>query len=414
MNVLRWFPLLLAGCNVEAVRGDTGGVGPGEGGPCPDGITVVLSDFLSTQVALSTTDGVTQSESFVSTASVRSDGLSFALSGDVVLPTERPRSGRVVLLDRHGTNVVTFMDPVDGKVLGQLPVGTGFQSNPYDYLEIDEGRAYVARFGNNGISGREPFDQGSDLLIIDTLAPEIVGRVALPSSDDFPAHPSGLIRLDDQHVVVTLQRHAQALGSGAEDSMLAGIDSKTDSIVWQLVLDGLKNCGTARLAPSGRELAVACSGLITRDGETLGLEESGIVVLDTQRSPPVEMRRFGAGDIAGEPLQSEVAFFADGQVLLKTQTARGAGSDNRLIWLDLESGQARTVFTVDPSARGVGIGVTLGAVACAPGCSDYCLVADAAAGALQRLRVSDGRIEHIDSLAVERRVGLPPVGLCYR
>jgi hypothetical protein len=413
MHHARWLFVVLSACNVEAVQGDTGGVPRGDGGACPDGVAVVLSDYRSTQVALSTTEGTTQSESFVSTASVRSDGLSFALSGDVVLPNERPPSGRVVLIDRFGTNVVSFFEPTDGRVLGQLAVGTGFHSNPQDYIEVGAGRAYVSRYGNNELRGREPFDQGSDLLIIDTLVPEILDRIALPSSDEFPARPTGLTRLDARLVVVTLARLGREWAEG-EDSTLAAIDTTRDAIVWEVELTGLKNCGTARLAPDSERLVVACSGLITEDGASLGVEGSGVVVLDARETPAVEIRRYTALELAGDPVQSELAFFAADSLLLKTQTALGSAERNRLLSLDLASGEVRTVFTVS-AADNRSSGVTLGGIVCAPGCSDYCLVADAAAGALQRFRIGkDGAIEHTDTLPVERRVGLPPVGLSYR
>jgi hypothetical protein len=411
----RWWTLfLLYGCNVEALGGDTGGVPPGTGGPCPDGVTVVLSDYSSTQIALSALDGTTQSESFVSTASVRTDGLSFALSGDVVVPRQRPDSGRIVLIDSFGTNVLSFLEPTDGRVLAQLPLGTGFNANLRDYLEVDATRAYVSRFAQNQLPGREPFDQGSDVLIVDTRSPAILGRIELPSTPGFPAHPTGFQRLDERHVVLTLTRLSADLISGGESSSLIGLDTERDEIVWQLTLEGLKNCGSARLAPDGERLAVACTGLITDDGASRGIESSGLVLLDARSAPPRELWRRSAAELAGEALQSELGFATSDTLLFKTQTAVG-GSSNRLLSLELTSGQVETLFTAAPDARGAGQGLTLGGIACAPGCSDFCLVTDQGAGALQRLRRNaDGRLEHTDSLVVERRIGLPPVGLCYR
>lgn len=402
------------GCNVQALSGDTGGVAPGDGGPCPDGVTIVLSDYRSSQIALATVDGTTLSESFVSTASVKTDGLSFALSGDVVLPKTRPRSGRVVLLDRFGTNVVTWMDPTDGRVLGQLPLGTGFQSNPQDYFEVDAARAYVSRFGHNHLAGREPFDEGSDVLIVDTHEPAIVGRIALPSSSDVPARPGGFASLDARHVVLTLTRLGVTLSTG-DDSMLVGLDTEHDRVAWQLELEGLRNCGTARLSPDGSKLAVGCSGFITTAGESLEPEGSGLALLDARSSPPAELARYPALELAGEAIQTDLAFASDETLLFKTQTAVGSAAENRLLALDLARGSVHTLFTADPDTRGAGRGLTLASVVCAPGCSDYCLLADSGHGALQRLRVdARGDVEHVDTLRVERRIGLPPVALGYR
>lgn len=127
------------GCDVESTQQETSGIGdlddaqPGDkddtpsgssmdgmggGDPgkdtsseplaCPTGVSIVLSDYLSTQIALSDLDGNTLSESLISTGSSVSDGLAFAISGDVALPSSKTTSGHVVLLDRYGTNVITL------------------------------------------------------------------------------------------------------------------------------------------------------------------------------------------------------------------------------------------------------------------------------------------------------------------
>src|SRR5690606_35822633 len=87
--------------------------------------------------------GETQSASIISTASSETDGLAFALSGDVALPSAPADSGHLVLLDRFGTNVVSWIDPATAEVVSQLPVGTGFESNPQDYVEFGE-RAFIS------------------------------------------------------------------------------------------------------------------------------------------------------------------------------------------------------------------------------------------------------------------------------
>lgn len=400
----------LLGCNVEALSGDTGGVPRGDGGVCPDGAVVVLSDYRSSQVALTTVEGITLSESFVSTASVHTDGLAFALSGDTIVPGLRPPSDRVVLLDRLGTNVVTWLDPTTAEVLAQLPVGTGFDANPQDYVEVDADRAYVSRLGHNLLAGTEPFDAGSDLLIIDTRRPAIVGSIPLPSGPDLPARPTGFARLGPTEIAVTLTRLRIGFQEG-EDSMLVGVDTERDAPSFELVLDGAKNCGAAQLSPSGDRLAIACSGLVTVDGESQGLDSSGVLVFDALVRPPRLLQRFEAETFGGEPVQYESAFASEGFLLLKTQTPVGGSTRNRLLSLELASGRVETL--VESGRRGDGL--TLGTVACDPGCSNYCLVPDAAAGGLQRVRIrDDGSLEYLDLLTVEDRVGLPPRRLAYR
>src|SRR6185369_2040838 len=147
--------------------------------------------------------------------------VAFALSGDVVLPSTRPPSGRAVVIDRYGTNVVSFLIAETGALLGQLAVGTGFESNPQDYLELDERRALVSRWGENPVPGQKTFDEGGDLLVIDSVGLVIEDRIALPH-DDFPPRPAGLTRLGDQ-AVVTLQRMSIDIRSMG-DGRLVGID----------------------------------------------------------------------------------------------------------------------------------------------------------------------------------------------
>ncbi len=400
----------LLGCNVEALGGDTGGVARGDGGVCPDGAVVVLSDYGSSQVALTSVEGVTLSESFVSTASRQADGLAFALSGDTIVPGLRPPSGRVVLIDRFGTNVLTWLDPTTAEVLAQLPIGTGFESNPQDYIEIDATRAYVSRLGHNLLAGIEPFDEGSDLLIVDTRKPAIVGRIPMPSDSEVPARPTGFERLGPNEIVVTLTRLELGFQRG-EDSMLVGVDTTTDMPSFELLLEGAKNCGSARRSPSGTLLAVACSGLVTKDGESQGLESSGVLLFDAGERPPRLLQRFGAESFGGEPVQYEFAFASEAFLLLKTQTPVGGATQNRLLSLELASGRVETLV----ESGSAGDGLTLGTVTCDPGCSNYCLVADAAAGVLQRLRLrDDGAPEYLDRVTVEERIGLPPRRIAYR
>jgi len=370
----------------------------------------VLSDYRSTQIALSTVEGITQSESFFSTASAHTDGLAFAVSGDAIVPGLRPSSGRVVLIDRFGTNVLTWLDPTTAVVLAQLSVGTGFESNPQDYVEVSPGRAYVSRLGHNLLAGREPFDSGSDVLIVDTETPAIVGSIPMPGTDELPARPTGFVRLGPDEVAVTLTRLELGFQRG-EASVLVGIDTERDAPSFELALDGAKNCGAARLSPAGDRLAIACSGLVSADGESAGLDASGVLLFDATRRPPVLLRRFDASTFGGEPVQYEFAFASGDFLLLKTQTAVGGSTRNRLLSLALATGAVETLVE---SGR-IGDGLTLGTVVCDSGCSDYCLVADAAAGGLHRLRVrGDGTPEYIDLTPVEGRVGLPPRRIVYR
>lgn len=400
--VIPWLP----GCNLELVGAPTGGVSVIREPGCPAAALVVMSDFIASQVAISALDGETLSASFVSTASAPASGLAFALSGDISLPSTRPPSERVVIVDRYGTNVLTWLDPETAKVLAQLSVGTGFESNPQDYLELDERRALVSRWDENPAPGREPFDRGGDLLVIDTLEPDVENAIALPRPDEFPPHPGALVRVGEM-AVVTLERFARDFKS-AGHAMLVGVDPASESVAWSFVVDGVKNCGGLTLSPSAQKAALACTGFIDADGRAQNLDESALVVFDVTSDPPSELRRFSARELADEPLQNEVEFFSEAGVLVKTQTEfGGSGRGNRLLTVDLGSGQAETLA----EAGGAGRGIVFGGLLCTPGCGNVCLLADADRRVLRRWAIDAEGLEPLRDTHVEDRVGLPPRGL---
>jgi hypothetical protein len=395
-------------CNVRAVTHDECHAELEASATCAAAALVVMSDFGSTQVALSRLDGQTLCGSFISSARSETTPVSFALSGDVVLPSSRPPSGRAVLLDRYGTNVVSFLTRATGAIEAQLPLGTGFEANIQDYLEVDERLALVSRWDDNPVPGQQPFDEGGDLLLIDTLDPAILERVSLPREDDFPPHPAGLARVGDT-AVVTLQRFSRDVKSQG-DAMLVGVALDDRSVAWTLTLDGLKNCGALTLSPDGTLGALACTGFVDRTGKGTNLDESGLVVFDLGEAPPRELTRLPAESVAGEPIQSELEFFAPRRVLVKTQTALGADRNNRVLALDLDRGadSVETVLEAEPSDDGSGEGVVYGGLLCTPGCGDTCLIADADRGVLQRFTFDGDALVLQAPRAIAGSVGLPP------
>ena len=164
--------IALGACNAPPPPTATGGVtlpNPSAESACPLGIAVVSSDYVSSNVSVLDAEGSVVSESIISSGSA-SVGLNAALSGDVVLPLTAPLSHRLVLINRYPNSVITWVDPGSATVLHQLQVGTGFISNPHDYLELPGHKGYLSRFETNKQPGREPHDGGGDLSILDTEA----------------------------------------------------------------------------------------------------------------------------------------------------------------------------------------------------------------------------------------------------
>lgn len=409
-NVSSTAPQSTGGVDAGAV--DSGAVAASDAGDagtalaCDRGAVVLMTDYMSTQVALTKQDGTPLSTSFVSTASTKASGVAFALSGDVVLPNVRPPSGRVVLLDRYGTNVVTWLDPGTAKVLAQLPVGTGFESNPQDYVELDATRAYVTRFGTNAAPGKQPFDDGNDVLVVDTLKPAIVGNITMPKTGGLPPRPSGMLRVGDV-VMVVLQNLSDDFMTQGE-GVLVGV--KGGAVGWQLPLFGMKGCGRPALSPSGATIAIACEGQLDMNGGVVDPTAAAILVLDAKASPPTLVTKLSVSDQLGSPPQGQVAWASDTFLVGKTQTPLGGTTDNQLFALDRGTGKATVLLTAGKNAMGKGLGLAYGDVRCVPGCGDVCLLADTSTGKLRRFAIAGSALANGD-VVVDPTVGLPPVSL---
>lgn len=409
--------LALVACNVEEAPPSTGGVDfdrdggaertiddadPGDGGvvqACERGVVVVSSDYTSTNVSIATLDGVTKSASFVSSGSTK-PGLSLALSGDVVAPSATPASGRVVLIDRYGKNVLTWMDVETALVLGQLPVGTGFESNPQDYLEVDASRAFVSRAGANAAPGAEPNDTGSDLLVVDFTTPAVVGSVVIPEEDDgLLSSPGGLTDLGAT-VAVSLGRVAADF-SRYGDGRIVGVSKATRAIAWTVDVSGLKNCGKLALSPSKKLGAMSCAGAPDPVTNEYARGSSFVVIFDTSGDAPVELRRLGVGDAMHTAVQPNLAF-ANEDTLLALGYGQGDVPGDLVVSVDVASGAVTTIGTA-------GAPYTLGDVRCAPGCGDVCLVTDADKNVLRRWKVeAQSTFTAMADAVVDTTIGLPP------
>jgi hypothetical protein len=394
------FLLSLAACDAEVPPPSTGGVTLPEAGPCGRALVLVESDYQSTNVAILGLDGASLSSSFISSAGA-SAALSAALSGDVVVPTSPVTGSEVVLLDRYPASVITWVDIATATPRAQLDVSTGFASNPQDYLEIDEDRAYVSRFDQNPSAGEEPFDQGGDILVVDPRAPAIRARIALEAAmadaPGFQPRPNRMVRSGDA-VFVLLSAYSADFGDSAP-SRVVRIDAARDAITSYTVLDGLHGC--AGLALHGDELAVACSGKFG-GGNTPTLAESAVARLTVADPPRVIATSPAAG--VGQPYGLSLALTAGGDVLT---TALGHfGVSGAPDAPDLLVRVAASPAVLLASGRAF----ELGEVAClAPADDDACgrcFATDAERGALLRLDANAGSLEA--TLPLDDGIGLPP------
>ena len=212
--------LCLIGCNVTAAD-TTGGADLPDRGACPRGLAVVSTDYQSSEIALLAPDGEVASSAFLSSASTQASNLAAPLSGDIGVASSRSQPNELVVVDRFGTNVLTFVDATTALVRAQLPVGTGFEANAQDYVGQSLHQAFVPRLGDNASPGREQFDSGSDLLVIDPSMRTITGSVPMPRQDGYLPNPVAATLLG-QDVLVTLQ-HARADYSAMADGEIVAV-----------------------------------------------------------------------------------------------------------------------------------------------------------------------------------------------
>jgi hypothetical protein len=398
---------LLVACNFEPAA-TTGGAELPARGECPRGLALVSSDYQSTEVALLSPAGDVASAAFVSSASSVASGLAAPLSGDVEVAFGRSRPNELVLIDRQGTNVLTFIDVATAAVRAQLPVGTGFESNPQDYLELEPHLALVPRLGENTLPGREPFDAGSDLLLVDPSVPAITGSIPMPRVPGYLPNPVAVRAIADE-VLVTLH-HARADFNALADAEIAAFSVPELGLSYRLTLPGLGNCGAVETSPSGLYWVVACSGFLDRKGASPDPGTSGLVLLDASTKPPSERRRFTALELTSGPIQGSVEFVSERRLLFKTQTALGVDADNQLLVLDVETGETEVLAHAERREGALGYGIALGGMSCRPGCGDPCLVADASRGALLRFELDGETLREAAPIHIAG-AGLPPLDL---
>ncbi len=413
--------LCLVACNVPVPHGshgvtidggaDASSSRDGSAGACGRGIVVVEqgSGFASTNVGLVAADGTVLSGSIASSATA-SVGLSAPLSGDVVPPTDPVLGSEIVLIDQaQSTNRIVWVD-VATAARRTLSVETGFWSDPSDYVQLSPHKAYVPRLGQNATPGEQPFDMGSDVLVVDPTSLAVTGSINLRpalGSDASDALPdANKITVVKGRAFVLLGALAPETFSASIPSRLVTLDVETDAITSVLTLDGFENCTGLATSPSQNTLAIFCSGEGSIQNDPTDVTGSGIVVLDISGTPrmtsSIPAARIGNnrvgfyGDFASEDALVVQTFGytdATSGVTLSTDTL------NRI---ELATGTSELVLDGDP--------FTIGGVACLPDCGT-CFVADAGrqGGIVHRFALdAAGELSDDTPIKVETNPGLPP------
>ena len=327
-------------------------------GPCGHALLVLSTDYkASSSVGVVGFDGEVLAPSMLSSGSA-TVGLSSPLSGDVVVPTT-PTPNGIVVIDRTPLGVVTWFDPVGAKVTRQLSVGPA--TNPQDYLEIADHKAYVSRYDVNPQPGAEPFDRGQDVLVIDPSAGSKLASITFgPQFTSLPAgilpHPGRMVATTSEVLVLVATYSSDFKQSG--DSALVRIDPSTDKVKGIVPLTGLRGCTALALSPTSDRIAVGCSGTFGGTS-TPTLADSGVIVLDAKSF--AVLRAFNATTLRNQPVGFSISFASDDVLFVPTDGSVDASTPDHLLSANVATGAVTTLAT-SPGA------FDFGEVRCASSC----------------------------------------------
>lgn len=379
-----------------------------DGRSCGRGITVSMTDYESSNVALISLDGSVLSSRFISSGST--DTRLSAPLVEAVFPSGKMQR-EIVVLDRFPASVLTFVDPASARVKSQISLRTGFDANPQDFLDLGDGRALVSRLEKNPTPGREPFDGGDDILWLDLDESSVVGRIDLSQVTDSEtgrARPSRMVRAGDT-VFVSLTGHDATFRQAAIGRVLA-LDAESGAIVGVHEIAETKNCVGLALSPSGNELAVACSDLIN-EANASAPPHSAIVTLSFSREGDEvawqEAFRIHASALSWGPFTDSIAYADEDLLVVGLYGAlegEDAGRPDRIVSLSPSTGETGVLL------ESGGEPFTLGDIRCVEPCG-VCFVADAGRGVIHRFGVGEGELSEPTAHVIESDIGLPPRGL---
>ncbi len=282
------------------------------------GLAVLNSDYNSTSLSLvdPTTHAVVHDDCVDSNTVPPT--LSLALSGDVLLPSNRQASGDVVLID-NVNNALTWVDPQTCKIRHQLSIATFDKALPHDIISVSASKAYVTRYGINAKPTADPMSIGDDILIINPSSspgPTVVGRIDMAPFAANGADATILAR-PDKGVLIGDKVYV-TLGSQNIDYSATGVgrivivDTTTDQVSGMLDLTGLAGCARMEYLASSQTLYVVCGGDSAAADES---QTSGIAIVDVSGATPSMTSVVPATWMGTQPLNfSWVAPVSDNQV----------------------------------------------------------------------------------------------------
>lgn len=397
------------GCDVYPVG--TGPIGIADLADLPDdgcgrGFLIASSDYQSSNVSAIDRMGDVLSPCLASSGESEA-GLVQAFSGDIVLPTERQRGTDIIVIDRYPQSVLSFVALDTAQIQAQVDVSTGFAANPHDALRLEDGRLLVTRFDSNLDAGRNPLDQGGDLLVLDARR-RLLSRIDLhsatpKSSDELLPHPERMLRHGSTIYVIVSLYSVDYRTTGA--SYLVLLDAQTLGLIASLELTGVAGCAGVSLSPEGTELAVACSGSW---GSAAGArpDTSGLVGIDITAAPEERWKLLATSLSPALPFGFAVAHASQDRVVA---VAFGHQADahrrierDRFVSYDVKTQKAETIYVE------AGAPFSLGEVRCLSACGRCALASASGAGRLMLFQSTADGISTLAELPSDAQLGLPP------
>ena len=390
------------GTSASAIDGSAG---------LPSGIVVLSSDYQTSSVSILDRDGNLVKDNCFN-SNTGPGGISLTLSGDLAVPTQTTFGDAVVILDRTNS-VLTWLDAPTCTPLKQLAVGTGFVSNPHDYVALSPTKAYVVRFSENAAATPTPddFDDGNDLLIIDLASdpsqPKIVGRIDLK-----PFAPAGVLPDADRAMLIDGKVYV-SLNAISDDWKTYGagrvlmVDPVADQVVGTIDLPGVKNCGALTYVPAEKKLLVACTGDF--GAGTQQFQSSAIVAIDVSTTPPMVAGQVGAATVGTVPFANSAIAAFDSNTILGVELGDFSNTPPDKVWtVSLAGAQPTKLFD---SAEGITIGTIL-----VDSARSRVFIADGtmtSVGVIREFDLVSGRLTVGKTIAANPSHSLPPRALAW-
>ncbi len=294
-------------------------------------LAVLGSDYKSSALSLLAADTQVRVGAAVWDSGSQVSAATTALSGDAALAQTPWDDGRIVIIDR-GNAVITFWQPTD-RSIRQIPVSTGFYSNPQDAIPIDAHKMYVVRMKRNPTPTPDPtdLDEGDDVLIVDPTDGELLGRIDLAPY----ASEKGLVaagsRASKPGIRLWLPLQSLAADfSHQGDARILEIDPVTDSIIHTVDIPNIKNCIAMSWQPDLQSFVAVCPGAYS-DKADQGAH-AGVVLITPGNATPSAQILFHASDFGGaSTLGRDVACVAGGHCLVATPGDPDSSTPDR-IW----------------------------------------------------------------------------------